>query len=211
MTRKDIALTVGGILATMTLAYLFYKLQQRDAAAAAAAAAAQAASDAAAANGGSSLAAIDPTTQQYYQEASYMQQLPQISIPDLSNSVANSANTAVTGITGTGLASTGTTDQNDLISQIIADFASNNTTNPNLLPTITLSDPIAAAVANIPISAQQAAAIASPTYYSPGGSGPGYYISDGGPGHVATLFAQDSNSSVSSHPVTAHPIVTTGT
>lgn len=39
MTKKDIALSVGGVLATMVLAYLLYRLQQRDSAASAAAAA----------------------------------------------------------------------------------------------------------------------------------------------------------------------------
>jgi hypothetical protein len=200
MTRKDIALTVGGILATMTLAYLFYKLQQRDAAATAAAA--QAASDAANAAGGSSLAAIDPTAEQYYQEAAYAQSLPSISIPNLGSSVDTSASTATTGITSTGTSASSTTDPNNLISQIIADYAGNNTTNPNILPTISLSDPIAAAVANIPISAQQAAATLSTA-----SSGSGVTAGT----TTATLTAQSSNSSVTSHPVTAHPIVTTGT
>lgn len=44
MNKKDIALTVGGVVATMILAYLLYRLQKRDSAAAAAAAA-QAATD----------------------------------------------------------------------------------------------------------------------------------------------------------------------
>ena len=43
MNKKDIALTVGGVLATMVLAYLLYQHQQTAAAAAASDAAANAA------------------------------------------------------------------------------------------------------------------------------------------------------------------------
>jgi hypothetical protein len=205
MTRKDIALTVGGILATMSLAYLFYALQKRDAAAAA-----QASSDAAAV---ADQATADQSGQ-YYQEAAYYgggQQFPSISIPDFSSQVSSSGATATTGTTGTSIDAT---DASNLISQIIADYAGNTGSNPNLLPTITNTDPIAAAVANIPISAQQATQTPgtgdSGTYYAPGGSGPGYQPSPNSP-TVGILSAQQSNSGVTSHPVTAHPIVTTGT
>jgi hypothetical protein len=201
MTRKDIALTVGGILATMTLAYLFYELQQRDAAAKAAAS--STAGDQAAAYG----YGYDPTTQQYYQQAAYVQSLPQISIPDFSSQVTASASTAATGATGTSIDAT---DESNLITQIIAAYAGDNTTNPNLLPTLTLNDPISAAVANIPISAQQAAA--TPTS---NGSGNLYWpletpLTTNQGANIATLSAQQSNSNVSSHPVDTHPIITYG-
>ena len=190
MNRKDIALTVGGVIATMALAYLFYKLQQRDAEAAAATGAAAADT--------TGVASTDPYAQ-YYQEAAYAQSLPSISIPNLGSNVDTSASTAATGITTTGNSPTSATDPNSLISQVIAAYAENNTSNPNLLPTYTISDPYSAAIASIPTTAAQATAGTASS--SPIGGGTGTTLS-----YPASMV---SDSSVSSHPVTAHPIVTT--
>ena len=208
MNRKDIALTVGGVIATMALAYLFYKLQQRDAAAAAA----TAATNAAAADT-SGLVATDPNAQ-YYQEAAYAQSLPSISIPNLGSSVDTSAATAATGITSTGNSSTSATDPDNLISQVIAAYAGNNTSNPNLLPTYTISDPYSAAIASIPTTAAQATAGTATGGNGSSGSNTGNIgiFPGGSPGGVLSYPASMvSDSSVTSHPVTAHPIVTTGT
>jgi hypothetical protein len=120
MNRKDIALTVAGVLATMALAYLFYRQQQASTAASAA------------------TSSQDVTSPDYSDDSSlydasiayqYASQMSSISVPTVSStsstsavasSVDTSASTAATG-------SVGETDTNNLISQIISAYATQNT------------------------------------------------------------------------------------
>lgn len=120
MNRKDIALTVAGVLATMALAYLFYRQQQTAALPAV-------------------ITSQDVTSPGYSDDSSlydasvayqYASQMPSISVPTISStsstsavasSVDTSASTAATG-------GFGETDTNNLISQIIAAYATQNTT-----------------------------------------------------------------------------------
>lgn len=67
MTKKDIALSVGGVLASCVVSYLLYKMEQRDSAVTAANAAATAAADAA------------NQQQEEEQQAEYLSELPTIS------------------------------------------------------------------------------------------------------------------------------------
>ena len=120
MNRKDIALTVSGVLATMALAYLFYRQQQT-----AATPAVTTSQD---------VTSPDYSTDSSLYDASvayqYASQMPSISVPTISStsstssvssSVDTSASTAATG-------STPETDTNNLLSQIISAFAAQNTT-----------------------------------------------------------------------------------
>lgn len=119
MNRKDIALTVAGVLATMALAYLFYRQQQ-------------AASQTAAATTSQDVTSPSYSTDQGLYDASleyqYASQMPSVSVPTVSStsstssyagSVDTSASTAATG----GEAST---DYTNLLSQIISTYALQN-------------------------------------------------------------------------------------
>lgn len=180
MNRKDIALTTAGVLATMALAYLFYRQQ-----AAAAAAAAPAVQD-----------VTDPNyyTNQGLYDASmayqYASQLPSLSVPTvsstsstsaLSSQVDTSASTAATGYEPG-------TDMAGLLSQIIADYhdsygPSSGTADFSSLQIPTLDAPPSITTTGIPVTAQQAQqdlmqqTITVPTepgqQYCPGGSGGG--------------------------------------
>lgn len=205
MNKKDIALTVGGVLATMVVAYLIYKMQQRDAAAQASAA--QASSDAAA------QAATEAQEADYSGGYQYAQMLSQVTSPtitgttaDTTAAVSSSVNTATTGATGTSIDSS---DIDDLMSQIINQFAGSITTPPSsdtvasmTIPTLgNGSTNTTSSLLDIPTTAQAAAAQAASsvpaitTLYS---TSAGYPVS------------METGAAVSSHPVTAHPIVTTG-
>lgn len=155
MNKKDIALTVGGVLATMVLAYLLYRLQQRDAATSAA------------------NAAADQQTQvsQANQQESYLAQLPSIS-----SGVSGGGGTLATsneGVSDTTASSGSHADAatETLLSNIIADFAGsiNQTqpgasTNASLIPTTTTSS---LNLSSIPISAAEALAGTSGVEYMP--------------------------------------------
>lgn len=161
MTRKDIALTVGGILATMVLAYLIYRLQQRDAAARAAA------SSNSQDNADSIDAQLAQQSQEYqqYAELQYQQAQASTSSADLTSAVTTSANTAQAGAGAADLPSD-STDIDNLLSQIIQDYATSNqpadltttqTTLPGLtIPIISNGDDSTAALASIPTTANQA-------------------------------------------------------
>jgi hypothetical protein len=102
---EDVALTVSGVIATMALAYLFYRKQQGSAAAA------QPSQD-----------VTDYTTQGLYDSSVGYQltsQLPTVTVPTISTSqtanVDTSASTAATG-------SQPDTDIDSIFSQILADF-----------------------------------------------------------------------------------------
>lgn len=105
MKIEDVALTVSGVIATMALAYLFYRKQQGSAPAA------QPSQD-----------ATDYTTQGLYDSSVGYQmtsQLPTVTVPTISTSqtanVDTSASTAATG-------SQPDTDIDSIFSQILADF-----------------------------------------------------------------------------------------
>jgi len=128
MNRKDIALTVGGIIASFALTYLIYRLQQRDAAANAAAAAA-AATDAAA---------------QETQENDYLGSYESGGGNGTGLVDTYSADTAAS------TTSTTPTQSNDLISQVLSAFtaqqgSNTDTTTPAslLIPTVQVGvDPV---------------------------------------------------------------------
>jgi hypothetical protein len=170
MNKKDIALTVGGVISTMVFAYLLYRLQQRDAATAAAAAAVAAS------------ASSDSYSSQQVGEYSLASQLPTISVSSLDTS--NEGSTDTTGGTSTDASASSDT----LLSNIIASFAgaingSNNgaSVNASIIPTLT-SNP-SQSLTNIPTTVQGAQAgvasnfitgtqtAASGTIISPGGTG----------------------------------------
>jgi hypothetical protein len=127
MNKKDIALTVGGVLATMVLAYLLYSLQQRDAATAAA---------------NSANAEADAEDQQAEQEE-YLSQLPTASTGVASGTTtldtSNEGSTDTTSSSGTD----GDAATESLLTNIIADFAGSinqgtpgATQNASLIPTL---------------------------------------------------------------------------
>lgn len=199
MNKKDIALTVGGVVATMALAYLFYRMQQRDAAANAAAT--QAAADAATQAAAQAQQAQEAQASGAYQElAAYY---PSVSTPsitgtttttDAASTVTTSASTADNGDTGTTIDSTGI---DNLLSQIINDFAGSITTQgaqPETVASMTIPTITSVSgddLSGIPITAQQAQEQApTPTPIFPGGS-PG-----GGPIAIAGGAAYDPTTGV---------------
>jgi len=164
MNRKDIALTVVGVLATAGLTYLLYRKQQNDSAAATAAAS----------------TSNDVTDPNYYGDqgglydeslAYQMGAQSAISVPSLSATTGTSSTDASSSVdTSASTASTGsepTTDANDLISQIIQAYAagtpSSSSTNQYQqtdfsglsIPTATVTP--AVAITGIPTTAAQAA------------------------------------------------------
>ena len=141
MNRKDIALTVGGTVASLSLAYLFYRRQRAEAEQAQAEASADPA-----------YTIADGSTTTYYgSDGYYPQQLTQVSVPSLASSVTTSGSTAASGGTGTSIDST---DATDMITKLVQAFQT--TTNPNILPSYVATDPYAAAIASIPTSAGDA-------------------------------------------------------
>lgn len=200
MNKKDIALTVAGVLATMVVAYLIYKMQQRDAAAAAAGASADQVT--------SEQAAIASMSDQLnaYQ---FAESLPQITTPSVtgvttntSASVSSSSDTADLG------AYVDSTDINQLLGSIIQAFGGNlasSQATPAELSTLQIPSVTGVqetALSGVPVTAQQAAAqailTAAPSITT--------LTSDS----AAYPIAMQTGAGVSSHPVTAHPIVTTG-
>lgn len=156
MDRKDIALTVGGVLATMVVAYLIYVRQQKDAAATA-----QAAADAEA-------QAEQNQEAQYSAGYQYSEQMPSFSTPSISLPSTSTSSTSSTVDTSASTAATGdvgTVDENSLLSQIIGDFSSaitnpGNTTNEfssMILPTSIGGDNSNAVLSGIPTTATDAA------------------------------------------------------
>ena len=134
MDKKDIALSVGGIIATMALAYLFYRQQQN-----------QAAQQAAAAQN-------DQYTglQQQLDQASELTSLESMFGGSSSTVASSDVTSAATTSTDSAASSTSsaTNDANSLISSIISDFL------PSSGTTITMPvDAQAQVLANIPTSA----------------------------------------------------------
>lgn len=200
MNKKDIALTVGGVLATMVVAYLIYKMQQRDAAAAAAQN--EDATDEAAQNAASAEQADASASYQY---ASLLSQVTTPNITGTVNNtaaaVATSATTATTGDDGT---TYDTTDINKLLGQIIDDYAgplmpSSTTSSVASMTIPTIAGLGASDLSGIPITAAAAAADAAVPAITTIDNTAAYYPSN-----------MESSWSVSSHPVQAHPIVTSG-
>lgn len=196
MTRKDIAFTVTGVVATMALAYLFYRQQQK--AAAAAANAAQTAQDVTDPN------AYTTTQDELYAaslgyQAGQNESLSSASTvsPSMSSSVDTSAATAATG-------GTPDTDGTDLLSQIIAAYYANQNAPSSgadfsSLEIPTLNAPPSVTTSGIPTTATDAlndaqnmistnttsltaaqpnAAVSAPTLQAPSTSSPGPGVHD---------------------------------
>jgi len=150
MNRKDIALSVAGVLATMALAYLFYRQQQAASAASAAAAQPQ--------------DVTDPNYYDNYYDPNYAYQyagsgssiIPTVSVPTYTadSGVDTSASTAA-GIQAP-------TDDNSLLSQIIAAYHGDSTSTDDnsvdfaalAIPTATVNPSIS--IGNIPQTAADA-------------------------------------------------------
>lgn len=145
MNKKDIALTVGGIVAGLTLTYLLYRLQKRDAAQAAASAA----------------AAQDASDQQQTNEASYTAQLPQISFQSPSYSSGSVDPTASDG-TDIGASTEG------LFADILAAFTSSVNTNPGTSLIIPTETATGNSLATVPTTVQGAQAGVPANTISPG-------------------------------------------
>jgi hypothetical protein len=196
MTRKDIALTVGGVLATMVVAYLIYKMQQRDAAAAAAAQPASSTGDAYQVNG-------DTTAMEYAALLSGVAGPLTGTMSNTTGAVASSGSTADTGATGTSI---DYSDGSDLLREVIAAYADSFTTqssNPQTVASMTiptLAGAGASDIADIPVTAGQANAGASASLFSPAGTS---IVNSTAP-YMASM---QSSAAVSSHPVAEHPIV----
>ena len=145
MNKKDIALTVGGTLATMVLAYLLYQHQQASAAAAAA----------------NSDAAQQAAYDEQAQQEQYLSQLPSTSATT-SLDTSNEGTTDTTSSTGTD--SSATTD--GLLSSIISAFAGSinqstpgSTVNASLIPTI--NSGVNLNLTDVPTTASQVLAAAN--------------------------------------------------
>lgn len=129
LDKKEIALSVFGVLAGLTLTYLLYRLQQRDSAASASTADANAAA----------VAAQDEQNQeaQNSQEYQLSESLPSVSVPSISTgsvvSSSTSSNVDTSGATADNGSGSGN-DINSLLSTIIADYGGQNTTSSS--PTI---------------------------------------------------------------------------
>lgn len=220
MDRKDIALTVGGVLATMVLAWLLYRLQKRDQAEALAASTDQAAQDA------SATVAADPYSTNLTDEW-------------LAQSLINSASTNQTGATSNTAASVSTsspvadlgsyydsTDVNNLLSEVVAAYSTPATAPANSTSSATSSDLPAISLATI--TPAQLAAMQIPTYTGTVQTATGNIpltaedataqamlaispsLSTFQTDSATYLPSMVSSAAVSSHPVTAHPIVGTG-
>jgi len=165
MSKKDIALTVGGIVAGLALTYLLYRLEQNSAATNAANAAA--AADAAA------QASQDEQLQQYDLASS----LPSVSVSSLGTDTTTAPSTDSTGSDGYG--DTADAGASTLLSNIIADFAGAVTSqnggeavNASIIPTLDFGQPSTVLDA-VPITAGQAqAGVPSNTIITPPSTNP---------------------------------------
>jgi hypothetical protein len=206
MNRKDIALTVGGVLATMALAYLFYRLQQRDAAAIAAA-------NEAAANDASNAAASDPYNNQLTEEwlAANLTQAAQTPLTGTTTNIPAAVNTS--GAVADLGSYYDSTDTSHLLSDIVAEYGAPVTPlnlavdqfNAVTLPA--LAGVTQTATGNIPVTAGEALAQAEAAI-SP--SSPSYDLIPTIAPTSSFLDSMVSSPLVTSHPVQAHPIVSVG-
>ncbi len=108
MKIEDVALTVSGVIATMALAYLFYRRQQGSAAAA------QPSQD-----------ITDYATQGLYDSSvayQYSSQLPGVTVPAVSSSSTSQASNVDTSASTAAIGSEPSTDIDSIFSQILADF-----------------------------------------------------------------------------------------
>jgi hypothetical protein len=250
MDRENIALTVGGVMATMALAYWFFLKQQRDAAAAASSAQA----DAIAASDSSP--AADPYNNQLTEEwlASNLTSASGVALTGLSSNTAASVSTSAA-VSDLG-APYDSTDTAHLLSDIVANYSGAPSSSLNLggassfdlgafdlggagnfnpgaagslkldsaaMATVTLPElpgVVQTATGNIPVSAADAIAQAelalspssSSAIYAPVDSSPWGPINalNGGQSFNSFLASMQSGAGVTSHPVSAHPIVTVG-
>lgn len=166
MDKKEIALSIGGVLATMALSYLLYRIQQKDSAANAAASQAAAA------------AAEQNAVAEQSQEEQYTSELP-----DLSGGDSDSSTSSTNFDTSSQTASSGSdasTSSDDSVADILAAWlASNPVSQPDsvasqLIPTAPNNLNPNAGITGIPTTAAGASAgLPSPTTNpSSPGSGP---------------------------------------
>jgi type II secretory pathway pseudopilin PulG len=200
MTGKDIALTTGGVLATMVLAYLLYRVQQRDAAQAQAQQQQAAASEAIDAQYVAQN--YNPGLNAYaYDEAQVQAQSPVITgvTSNTTAAVATSSNTADLG------AYIDSTDVNNLLSNVVGAFSGSpgitSSFTPAQLAALQIPDTAGVsqtALAGVPVTAQdamtQALLAVTPA------------ITTDQSTSAAFPSSMLSSASVSSHPVDAHPI-----
>lgn len=148
MNRKDIALTVAGVLATMALAYLFYRQQQ--ATAAAAAPVTQDLTDPSYAD------YADPNYAYQYAGAG-SSTIPSVSVPTYTADSIASVDTSA------GSGAQASSDYNDLLSQIIAAYHGGDDTSTDFsslaIPAATVQPSLN--VTNIPQTAADALTNAS--------------------------------------------------
>jgi hypothetical protein len=208
MNGKDIALTTGGILATMALAYLLYRIQQRDAAAAIAASTQAQAEEAAAASAG------DAYNNQQASLGVYAA-LPQLLSPVITGTTTNVAAAEPTSIKVADLGlNFDSTDINHLLSDIVAAHPTivASTSHPAALDLMAIPAVsgvnTSSALGGIPVTAEEAAAqaiAATPSYLAPT---TGNQYNSIRPGMIQVGYMGDS--SASSHRVEAHPILQIG-
>jgi hypothetical protein len=197
MSDKDIALTVGGILATMILAYMLWKRQQ----------------DSAAAPAPAVDASVDATDQAatmayYSQQAQASYSLPQISVPSIGAASVDTSSTAAP-VDSSSSAAPVDVSAEDLIAQIVAAYSPTNIPPAALPPAMAVippsQDPSIAAVPTTAADAiqQSTAALAPDSVVSTAIGMPGVL-------DYSAFNPQQSSPLTTSHPVTAHPITTTG-
>jgi type II secretory pathway pseudopilin PulG len=204
MQRGDIALTVGGVLATMVLAYLLYRLERGDRAKAQAQAAQSAADEATDAQYAATN--YSPGLNAYQ----YDEVQPQAQTPLITGVTNNTTSTVTSSSNTSDLGSyIDSTSVNHLLSDVVAAFSGGGDVHPSFSPQEleALSVPAITGVAQtalsgVPVTAQDAAAQAM-LAITPA-------ITTASSSSAAFPDAMLSSIYVSSHPVQPHPITHTG-
>ncbi len=176
MNKKDIALTVVGVLATAGLSYMLYREQQKTSAA-------NAASQAAAQQ-----AATDAANTQYNNQQSFLASMGSQSYGGSSGYVNNTLSST------TAPASTLPTQTNDPVSQVLSTFMGStsptnvsNTSSPYLIPALNAMDTSSTSTSGIPTTATAAqSGVAANTITSSQGIPPATLTPTGGGGNPTT-------------------------
>lgn len=160
MSRKEIALSVGGVIATMLFAWLLYRRQEQDALAIAQQQA------------GTAATAV-PSPYEYSGYGNV--ELPGVSVPTIStsSSIGSTDNQVSSSTATTGNDVSGDTQAETLVSNILSAFQSNNsaysyqpqTVASMTIPTIDYTSPTS--LAGVPTTADQAQAGVSSTASHP--------------------------------------------
>lgn len=159
MTKKDVALTVGGILATMVLAYIFYKRQQEQASTAASNDQGQSAMDVT----NPDFADQDALYSSAFQYM-YGSQLASLSTPTTSSTASTSTTTDAVDTSAATASGTGEGSQmQTVLSNFFNEYMQNNQQNNQsadlsslMIPALTMSSGLD--TSDIPVTAAQAAA-----------------------------------------------------